>query len=206
MLADHPLLPWIVFPVVGALIGYATNWLAVKMLFRPHHPVGAGPLKFQGVVPRRQEALADSIAETVQDELISAEDVAALVQKIATSEDVRQKLHTKIDTLIADQLKSLGPMGSFLPTDLVEKIKRRIEEEVFAFVEEMGEDLHGVLGRELDVKGKVRERILAFELDQMERLVLRVARKELRHIEILGGFLGLIVGLVEAGLLQLWRS
>ena len=204
MLEQHPLLPWIIFPLVGALIGYATNWLAVKMLFRPRKPTGIGPFRFQGVVPRRQEALADSIAETVQDELISAKDVAALVQKIATSEDVRQKLQKKVDTLIADQLQSLGPMASFLPTDLVEKIKRRIEEEVFAFVEEMGEDLHGVLGRELDVKGKVRERILAFELDQMEQLVLRVARKELRHIEILGGFLGLIVGLAQAGLLQLW--
>ena len=204
MLEQHPLLPWIIFPLVGALIGYATNWLAVKMLFRPRKPTGIGPFQFQGVVPRRQEALADSIAETVQDELISAKDVAALVQKIATSEDVRQKLQKKVDTLIADQLQSLGPMASFLPTDLVEKIKRRIEEEVFSFVEEMGEDLHGVLGRELDVKGKVRERILAFELDQMEQLVLRVARKELRHIEILGGFLGLIVGLAQAGLLQLW--
>mgnify|MGYP003335489021 FL=1 len=92
MLAEHPLLPWIIFPLVGALIGYATNWLAVKMLFRPRKPTGIGPFQFQGVVPRRQEALADSIAETVQDELISAKDVAALVQKIATSEDVRQKI------------------------------------------------------------------------------------------------------------------
>ena len=78
-MSENPWLPWIVFPLVGALIGYATNWLAVKMLFRPHRPKGFGPLRFQGVVPRRQEALAESIAETVQDELISAEDVAALV-------------------------------------------------------------------------------------------------------------------------------
>ena len=204
MLEQHPLLPWIIFPLVGALIGYATNWLAVKMLFRPRHLVGIGPLKFQGVVPRRQEALADSIAETVHDELISAEDVAELVQKIATSDDVRQKLQTKIDALIAEQLQSLGPMASFLPADLVDRIKQRIEQEVFTFVEEMGSDLHGVLGDQLDVKGKVLERILNFELDQMEQLVLRVARKELRHIEILGGFLGLIVGLAQAGLLQLW--
>ena len=204
MLQDHPLLPWIVFPLVGALIGYATNWLAVKMLFRPRQPWGAGVLTFQGVVPRRQEALADSISETVQDELISPEDVAELVQKIATSEDVRQKLQSKVDALIAEQLQSLGPMASFLPGDLVDRIKLRIEQEIFSFVEEMGRDLHGVLGSKLDVKGKVRERIMNFELDQMEQLVLKVARKELRHIEILGGFLGLAVGLVEAGLLQLW--
>ena len=204
-MSENPWLPWIVFPLVGALIGYATNWLAVKMLFRPHRPKGFGPLRFPAVVPRRQEALAESIAETVQDELISAEDVAALVQTIATSDAVRHKLKGRIDALISEQLQSLGPMASFLPTDLVDKIKGRIEEEVFSFVDEMGHDLHGTLGEQLDLKQKVRERIMAFELDQMERLVLRVAKKELRHIEFLGGVLGLIVGLVEAGLLQLWN-
>ncbi len=201
----QPWLPWIVFPLVGALIGWATNWLAVKMLFRPHRPIGFGPLKFQGVVPRRHEALAESIAETVQEELISADDIAQLVQKLATSDQIRDRLKGRIDLLIEEQLLSFGPMVSaFLPADLVDKIRLRIEKEVFSFVEELGTDLQGTLGQQLDLKKKVRDRILAFELDQMERLVLRVAKKELRHIEFLGGVLGFIVGLVEAGLLSLW--
>ena len=96
-------LPWVVFPLVGALIGWATNWLAVKMLFRPHRPVGFGPLRFQGVVPRRQKDLAENIADTVQEELISPEDIAELVQKLATSDAIRAKLKQRIDTLIEDQ-------------------------------------------------------------------------------------------------------
>ncbi|MGE4633557.1 MAG: DUF445 family protein [Planctomycetota bacterium] len=198
-------LPWVVFPLVGALIGWATNWLAVKMLFRPHRPVGFGPLRFQGVVPRRQKDLAENIADTVQEELISPEDIAELVQKLATSDAIRAKLKQHIDTLIEDQLESFGTIvNAFIPDDLVDKIRTRIEQEVFSFVEELGENLHASMGEQLDLKQKVRDRILAFELDQMERLVLRVAKKELRHIEILGGVLGFIVGLVEAGLLQLW--
>ena len=203
----QPWLPWIVFPLVGALIGWATNWLAVKMLFRPHQPIGIGPLRFQGVVPRRHQALAESIAETVQEELSSAEDIAQLVQKLATSDQIRDRLKGRIDLLIEEQLLSFGPMVSaFLPADLVDKIRLRIEKEVFSFVEELGTDLQGTLGQQLDLKKKVRDRILAFELDQMERLVLRVAKKELRHIEFLGGVLGFIVGLVEAGLLSLWSG
>ncbi|PCJ13645.1 MAG: hypothetical protein COB10_05315 [Planctomycetota bacterium] len=198
-------LPWVVFPLVGALIGWATNWLAVKMLFRPHRPVGFGPLRFQGVVPKRQKELAENIADTVEQELISAEDIAELVQKLATSDAIRAKLKQRIDALIEDQLQSFGTVVKmFIPDDLVEKIRTRIEQEVFSFVEELGENLHASMGEQLDLKQKVRDRILAFELDQMERLVLRVAKKELRHIEILGGVLGFIVGIVEAGLLQLW--
>ena len=198
-------LPWVVFPLVGALIGWATNWLAVKMLFRPHRPIGFGPLRFQGVVPRRQKDLAENIADTVQEELISPEDIAELVQKLATSDAIRAKLKQRIDTLIEDQLQSFGTIVSaFISDDMVDKIRNRIEKEVFSFVEELGDDLQHTLGQQLDLKQKVRDRILAFELDQMERLVLRVAKKELRHIEFLGGVLGFIVGLVEAGLLQLW--
>ncbi|MFW5830079.1 MAG: DUF445 domain-containing protein, partial [Planctomycetota bacterium] len=36
---------WILMPLIGALIGYATNWLAIRMLFRPRRPV----LGFQGL-------------------------------------------------------------------------------------------------------------------------------------------------------------
>ncbi len=110
-----------------------------------------------------------------------------------------------MELLIGEQLLSFGPIvAAFLPADMVEKIRLRHEKEVFSFVEELGTDQQGTLGQQLDLKKKVRDRILAFELDQMERLVLRVAKKELRHIEFLGGVLGFIVGLVEAGLLSLW--
>lgn len=53
-------------PFVAALIGWFTNFVAVKMLFRPRKAVRILGIRFQGLVPRRQKELAEKIAETVE--------------------------------------------------------------------------------------------------------------------------------------------
>lgn len=65
-------------PVIGALIGYCTNYLAVKMLFRPIHPVKIGnyTLPFTpGVIPRRKDALARAVGEAVESRLLTSQDI-----------------------------------------------------------------------------------------------------------------------------------
>lgn len=44
-------------PVICALIGWFTNFLAVKMLFHPHKPIKIGPFTIQGIFPKRQSWL-----------------------------------------------------------------------------------------------------------------------------------------------------
>ena len=67
-------------PLIGMVIGYFTNYLAVKMLFRPLYPkkIGKWQLPFTpGVIPKRQGALAASLGHAVADELFTTEDLHA---------------------------------------------------------------------------------------------------------------------------------
>ncbi|HIA27379.1 MAG TPA: DUF445 family protein [Planctomycetes bacterium] len=194
---------WIVFPVVGGLIGYFTNWLAVKMLFRPRRPIRLLGWKLQGVVPRRQGDLARKVARTVEKDLISVDEIQALVRDLANSERVHNLLRERIDRQIAEQLERFGPIvAALLPDDFIDKMKARIEREVFDFVEGLGEELHGELGNHLDVESMVYKRIESFDVGRLERIVHEIARKELRHIEILGGILGAAIGLVQAAIVN----
>jgi uncharacterized membrane protein YheB (UPF0754 family) len=77
------IISWCAPPVVGAAIGYATNALAVKMLFRPHNEVRLGPLRFQGMIPRRKPELAKAISRIVFSELLREE---SLAEKMAGAE------------------------------------------------------------------------------------------------------------------------
>jgi uncharacterized membrane protein YheB (UPF0754 family) len=61
-------------PVVGAIIGYATNWIAVKMLFRPHHEVRVFGWKLPftpGVIPKGQARLARAVGKAVEEQLLN---------------------------------------------------------------------------------------------------------------------------------------
>lgn len=70
------LLPWVVPPLLGAIIGYVTNSIAVRMLFRPLRAWYIGPLRVPftpGVIPRQRDRLARSIGRMVSKELLTAD-------------------------------------------------------------------------------------------------------------------------------------
>jgi len=75
-------LHYIAGPLVGAVIGYCTNFIAVKMLFHPHKEVKllGKTLPFTpGVIPKNKPRLARAIARAVSDVLLTKQDIAGLI-------------------------------------------------------------------------------------------------------------------------------
>lgn len=69
-------------PLVGAIIGYFTNYIAVKMLFHPYKEVkilGCRLPFTPGVIPKNKPRLARAIAHTVSDVLLTKQDIAGLI-------------------------------------------------------------------------------------------------------------------------------
>ena len=56
---------WWTLPIQGVIVGYVTNWLALKMIFRPQEEKQIGPFKYQGLFHRRQEAVSKEYAHLV---------------------------------------------------------------------------------------------------------------------------------------------
>jgi uncharacterized membrane protein YheB (UPF0754 family) len=82
---------WIVPPLAGALIGYVTNAVAVKMLFRPLREIRVFGIRLPftpGVLPRQRRRLADNIGAMVERELLTEEILKARLRR----EDVRSSL------------------------------------------------------------------------------------------------------------------
>lgn len=69
-------------PLIGAVIGYFTNYIAVKMLFHPHtekHLFGKRLPFTPGVIPKNKPRLAHAIGEAVANVLLTKEDIAGLI-------------------------------------------------------------------------------------------------------------------------------
>lgn len=111
------ILGYISGPLIGAVIGYFTNYLAVKMLFRPYKPkkIGKWTLPFTpGIIPKRQPQLAKAIGKAVGEQLFTGEDIKNAIltnetkQKIATSiidSVYKEKTIDGIATALANQTK-----------------------------------------------------------------------------------------------------
>jgi len=65
---------YIVTPLLGSIIGYTTNWLAIKMLFKPHRAYHIGKIKVPftpGLIPRERDRIAKSLGEAVGGKLLT---------------------------------------------------------------------------------------------------------------------------------------
>ena len=82
-------------PLIGAMIGLLTNFIAVKMLFRPRRALYIGKLHIPftpGIIPRRQEALAAALGRTVSDMLVRKEDLKKVLLSDGVSHTIAKSV------------------------------------------------------------------------------------------------------------------
>ena len=87
---------------VGASIGYITNYIAIKMLFRPYKPVKIGSLTIfpQGIIPREKASLAKKVGGVVRDYILSEDEIKKIVTSKEVKEEIENFLDEKIEALL----------------------------------------------------------------------------------------------------------
>ncbi|NEO54585.1 MAG: DUF445 domain-containing protein [Okeania sp. SIO3B5] len=124
---------WLYFvpPIAGGIIGYFTNDIAIKMLFRPYRPYYAFRRKLPftpGLIPSNQERLAKRVADTIMGSLLTPSELQNLARRLLQTERMEAAIlwllqmsleQFKIDTskktakILANILRDL--LGQSLP-------------------------------------------------------------------------------------------
>lgn len=189
--------------LVGAIIGWTTNVMAIKMIFRPINAIRIPVIGYeiQGLIPKRRKEISKNIAETIEQELLSLEEI---IEELINDDNKEQ-----VYRLIKDKLKNLADekFPAFIPTSF----KTMILHHIFKMIEEEGDDaineltevlIHKAIEK-VSVSGMIEEKINMADYGKIEEIILTIARRELKHIEFLGGVIGLVIGLVQGSILLL---
>ncbi len=201
MSQHYPLWALISVPLIAALIGYITNYIAVRMLFRPHKAVRIAGITFQGLVPRRQKEIAASLGAMIERDLFSQKDIHAALSGAETAQEATAFLSEQIDAF-AQKIGAQNPMvGMFLQGPLLEQIKQTLAGQMAERFPEFMERVVARVEHRLDVSEIVARKIEAFDLSKLELLIYEISSRELKTIEVLGGVLGFMVGLVQVGIM-----
>ncbi|MDK2985515.1 MAG: hypothetical protein PWQ96_1157 [Clostridia bacterium] len=184
-------------PFIGALIGWFTNRLAIKLIFRPYKPIRI-PLtrySFQGLIPKRHDEIAVTVGSLIEEQLLSIDDVVNLLN----NKEAKQKLVSYLIPTLKQNFKNKLP--AFLPYTIKENAANLFEEvlkrETPSMVGKITSELANNIKDEIKFGPIIQEKIKSFDLESLERLVLRVTSKELKHIEILGAVLGFLIGILQ---------
>ena len=197
----HIFLRILFMAIIGGVIGYITNVVAIKMLFKPYEPIRI-PLtniEIMGLIPKRRAEIAKNVAETVKRELLCEDDIFNGIIKDEDKEEIASYINSKIGNIISEK-------AIFLPSSLVSKINGYIsdivDKEVGNAIDELGSTFVEKAKNRVDIEKIIEDRINEFDIEYIEEMTVRIAKKELKHIEVLGLILGFLIGIVQ-GLITL---
>ncbi|MBL8730629.1 MAG: DUF445 family protein [Planctomycetes bacterium] len=191
---------WITIPAIGGLIGWSTNWLAVKMIFRPIRARRVLGLRVQGLVPRRQPDLAKAIGRVVGTHLVEHKDIVKSLNKLDLGKVLSGVLDRGLGPKISE-LRSLPLIGGFLTEERVGDIRNSIVQGIMSHKDAVLDEVERGLEKGLDVPRLVEEKVSAFAVEKLEAMILEVASRELKSIVVLGGVLGVVIGLLQVAFL-----
>ncbi|HEY9664532.1 MAG TPA: DUF445 family protein, partial [Allocoleopsis sp.] len=113
-------------PVVGSIIGYFTNDIAIKMLFRPYRAIYFAGRKLPftpGLIPSNQERLAKRISDTIMGSLLTPEELQKLTRKLLhierTQSAIRWLLNLALDQVQGAKQEKAAKVVANILRDLV---------------------------------------------------------------------------------------
>ena len=194
--------------LIGACIGWVTNVLAIKLLFKPYreYRIPIWGWRIQGLIPKRQKEIARALGEIVSTELITGNDVLESLSR----KDIKERLQVKFEKYVREQVFLRLPftIPEGISASLAEFIAKILGQEVNKFLDNPGEFFQEEEIKEIkqEIKRIVEEKVISLEVADLEEIVYALARSELKHIEIVGGILGFLIGIMQGIISLFWQG
>lgn len=185
-------------PFISAFIGWFTNYIAIKMLFHPREPKRFLGLTIQGIFPKRQQQFAQKLGVLVANELIHIDDIAEKLKNPDQLKSLTPLIEQHVDGFLQVKLKEKLPVISmFVGDGTLNKIKEGILEEIESLLPELIERYTETLKQQIDIEKMVTEKVANFSSDKLEEILAAIMKKEFRFVEVIGGVLGFLIGLLQ---------
>ena len=184
--------------LISGAIGWITNWVAIKMLFRPYKEINFGLFKIQGLIPKRRAEIGSGIANIIQNELISVKDVISNIDR----EEFSKRLDSSIDEVLEKNLKAkvkekFPILQMFFSDRMAKDVSNTIKDIIMENQEKIFEIFSNYAEENIDFEVIISDKISNFSLNKLEEIITFLAKKELKHIEIIGAILGMLIGAVQ---------
>ena len=189
---------FLVMILISGAIGWITNWVAIKMLFRPHKEINFGLFKMQGLIPKRRTEIGSGIANIIQNELISVKDVISNIDREEFSKRLNALIDEVLDKNLKKKVKEKFPFLQMFFTDKIAKdVGNTIKDIIMGNQEKIFEIFSNYAEENIDFEVIISDKISNFSLDKLEEIITFLAKKELKHIEVIGAILGMLIGAVQ---------
>lgn len=186
----------LILAIIGGLIGYLTNVVAIKLIFRPINPIKIPILNTEivGMIPKRKSEIAATIGQIISEQFLSIDEI---IDGIITDEDkdnITNYIKLKIKLILDEKMTLIPGTIKLLVQNYISDI---IEDEIKSSIDELSEEIIIKANNRINIEEIVKNKINELDLYELEEIILTIVKNELRHIEILGLILGFFIGIIQ---------
>jgi uncharacterized membrane protein YheB (UPF0754 family) len=193
---------WWMMPIVGAVVGLGTNWLAIQMIFRPLEPRRyLGLVTYQGMFPKRQAEIARDYGRIAAGEVLTP---ANLIDHVAAN-PAAEELVGELVGQARGQLEQFRPLLAMIagaePTDdQLDKVTFVLAQRLTDLVPQARPLVEDHLSQSLRLDELIEERLSVLDKPQFERMLRGIFEEDEIILVLIGGALGAAVGAVQGAI------
>jgi uncharacterized membrane protein YheB (UPF0754 family) len=187
---------WWVLPFFGGLVGYATNWIAINIIFRPLNPTPVGPWTVQGLFLKRQKEVAAVWCHLVTREVVSLRQIIEAMLHGPRSETSRNLIKKHIQPVADEAVGALKPAAELaVGGDGMDNIRRSVGEKAVAVSIEPFKHWGFNEDRATVLEQLLRERMEGLPPSEFQDLLRPCFQEDEWKLIVMGGVLGFLAGL-----------
>jgi len=207
-----PYTDYVLLPVSGLILGYFTNWLALKMTFSPifPHMYLDNTVNFQGVFLKRQAEAADQMATAICEKVVDAQ---AMMDYMFRSSAEGEGANRGVDKVLEIYTKhinnsldtTVGRLQSMMPYGLSKEMQSLRQDVIDLSLEQLPQHTKKIeeyMDQVMQIKETLSYRLQHIQPDEFEDIIHPIFQADEWILLAVGGILGVIIGLVQAWALQ----
>lgn len=186
-------------PVVAALVGWLTNWLALAMTFKPIEFVGYRPLRlgWQGIVPAKSGKMAGIVVDNALAKLADVSELFQAMEPEKIAEHIASTIDARIEDYIDDVMReNHAVLWERVPMMVRRRVYARTRRQLPEVMDNIVEDMAANIEHLVDLRDMV-VRMMRANKALVVRVFTEVGANELRFVVRSGAYFGFLFGVLE---------
>lgn len=190
---------WWLLPVGGLVVGYLTNFLALKLIFRPKEPVKVGPFTVQGLFMKRQNEVSQEYAKILATELLTAEQIFEFILSTTGMDPIaeicRKQVKEMVDTTTGPVRKTLLRLA--IGGEKYDRIKHLSAEMLVEALPASIKEMFDYADRSLQIEATLDHKLRSLSKTEFEDVLHPIFQEDEAILIIVGAVLGAIAGFIQ---------
>lgn len=194
--------PWWLLPCFGLLVGYATNWLALKLIFEPKEPLFFLGMRFQGLFLQRQKTVAEEYATLITSQILTTERLFRYTLQNTGKKILSRIFQKRIDEVVDEAYLEVSDIiKNFTDDKLAQKHLNIIKNIAhFTFMTEFHiciRDAFPYADKVFDLKNNIQKKIEELPYEDFEKLLRPAFQEDEWILIVVGAILGGCAGITQ---------